>query len=58
MADSFLRISAVNKKFGGVCALDSVTLEIEKGEIHCLIGENGSGKSTDRKSTRLNSSHP
>ncbi|AOH43548.1 lipase [Anaerolineaceae bacterium oral taxon 439] len=46
MADSFLRISAVNKKFGGVCALDSVSLEIEKGEIHCLIGENGSGKST------------
>ena len=34
MADSFLRISAVNKKFGGVCALDSVSLEIEKGELH------------------------
>ncbi len=34
------------KSFGGVHALKGVDLEIRKGEIHCLAGENGCGKST------------
>ena len=38
-------------------ALNGVNLCIRKGETVGIIGTNGSGKSTDRKSTRLNSSH-
>ncbi|MDR1174551.1 MAG: sugar ABC transporter ATP-binding protein [Treponema sp.] len=36
----------VVKEFFGVRALDSVDLVIERGKIHCIIGENGAGKST------------
>lgn len=46
MADVFLSMKNVNKRYVGVQALSSVDFEIEKGEIHCLVGENGSGKST------------
>ena len=46
MSDTILKVTDVTKRFGGVCALDSVNLEIKKGEIHCLVGGNGSGKST------------
>lgn len=34
------------KKFPGVIAVNNVTLEIKKGEIHGLLGQNGAGKST------------
>ncbi|MGB9638158.1 MAG: sugar ABC transporter ATP-binding protein [bacterium] len=46
MADYFLKLTNISKTFGGVQALKSVNLEIGKGEIHCLAGENGCGKST------------
>lgn len=36
----------VGKYFPGVQALDSVTVDVRAGEIHCWIGENGAGKST------------
>jgi ribose transport system ATP-binding protein len=36
----------VSKSFAGVCVLDSVDLDVLPGEIHGLLGENGSGKST------------
>ena len=36
----------VSKRFGATQALDSVSLHIESGEIHALVGENGAGKST------------
>ena len=39
----------VSKAFPGVLALDHVSLTINSGEIHALIGENGSGKSTFAK---------
>ena len=42
----FLKLEGIKKSFGGVHALKGVDLEIRKGEIHCLAGENGCGKST------------
>src|SRR3954468_12932375 len=41
-----LRIRNLSKTFPGQRALDAVDLEIAPGEIHALIGQNGSGKST------------
>jgi len=41
-----LRLCGVSKKFPGVQALDSIDLEIGRGEVHALLGENGAGKST------------
>jgi putative multiple sugar transport system ATP-binding protein len=36
----------ITKMFPGVKALNDVNFDVEKGEIHCLVGENGAGKST------------
>ena len=36
----------ITKKFPGIIANDNVTLQLRKGEIHALLGENGAGKST------------
>ena len=36
----------ISKHFPGVQALDNVTFEVDKGEVHALVGENGAGKST------------
>ncbi len=41
-----ISIKNVSKNFGGVKALNNVSFELEKGEVHCLAGENGCGKST------------
>ncbi len=41
-----LRLRNVSKTFGGVKALQSVEFEVQPGEVHCLAGENGCGKST------------
>lgn len=42
---SFLRMENIHKRFGDVIANAGVNLEIEEGEIHSLLGENGAGKS-------------
>ncbi|MET7765265.1 sugar ABC transporter ATP-binding protein [Streptomyces sp. NPDC005393] len=41
-----LTMSAITKSFPGVRALDGVDLDVEAGEVHCLLGQNGAGKST------------
>jgi ABC-type sugar transport system ATPase subunit len=41
-----LRAENVSKRFGGVQALDRVSFELRRGEVHALVGENGAGKST------------
>lgn len=46
MSEYILKAENIKKSFGGVHALKGVSLSIKKGEIHCLAGENGCGKST------------
>lgn len=41
-----LTLKNITKEFPGVKALDDVTINIERGTIHGLVGENGAGKST------------
>jgi ABC-type sugar transport system ATPase subunit len=41
-----LEMRGICKRFGGVVALDDVTLCVRSGEIHAIVGENGAGKST------------
>ena len=36
----------ITKEFPGIKANDNVTLQLQKGEVHALLGENGAGKST------------
>ncbi|MDG2097510.1 MAG: ABC transporter ATP-binding protein [Paracoccaceae bacterium] len=43
---SFLKLTDVTLKFGGVTAVDNVSFSVEKGEVFSLVGPNGAGKST------------
>jgi ABC-type uncharacterized transport system ATPase subunit len=44
--DALLSVRAVTREFGGVRALDGVSLEVSPGEQVCVIGPNGCGKTT------------
>lgn len=46
MDDNIIEIKNLTKKFPGVSALTDVSFYIKRGSIHCIIGENGAGKST------------
>ncbi|HET6884808.1 MAG TPA: sugar ABC transporter ATP-binding protein [Rubrobacteraceae bacterium] len=41
-----LEMRSITKRFPGVTALDGVDFELERGEVHVILGENGAGKST------------
>ena len=48
MADKkvVLSLRNISKQYPGVQALDNVSIDFMEGEVHCLVGENGAGKST------------
>ncbi len=46
MTEVLLQISEVVKRFGGLCAVNKVSIDVEENRIHALIGPNGSGKTT------------
>jgi simple sugar transport system ATP-binding protein len=46
MSDMIVELRNVTKRYGGVSAVEDVSLGLRRGEIHALLGENGAGKST------------
>lgn len=46
MSETILEVRNVCKEFPGVKALQNVSFDLRKGEVHVLVGENGAGKST------------
>ena len=43
---TFIRLTALTKRFNEVVAVDNLSLDIEKGELFCPLGASGCGKST------------
>lgn len=46
---AYIELNNITKTFYGVKALNNVSISIEKGDIHAIVGENGAGKSTIMK---------
>lgn len=46
MGDIILSMKNITKIYPGVRALDGMSVEFRRGEVHALLGENGAGKST------------
>ena len=65
--DYVVEMLGIRKEFPGIVANDNITLRLQRGEVHALLGENGAGKSTlmgmlfgmyqpDRGSIKMNGS--
>lgn len=46
MTQPIIHMENIKKHFGNVIALNGVTFDVTPGECHCLLGDNGAGKST------------
>ena len=46
MSDILLKADGLTRRFGGLTAVDRVSLELRRGSVHAVIGTNGAGKST------------
>ena len=44
--EALLRAAGLGRRFGGLAAVDAVSIDLHVGEIHAVIGTNGAGKST------------
>jgi ribose transport system ATP-binding protein len=46
LSEVVLSLKNITKRYPGVVAIDGVSIDFQKGEVHALLGENGAGKST------------
>ena len=46
MIEPVLQVRRLTKRFGGLAAVDEVSLDVSVGELHAVIGPNGAGKTT------------
>ncbi len=46
MSEPLLKVDRLTKRFGGLIATNSLSLDVVEGELHALIGPNGAGKTT------------
>jgi branched-chain amino acid transport system ATP-binding protein len=46
VAEALLQAAGLGKRFGGLAAVDDISIDLHVGEIHAVIGTNGAGKST------------
>jgi len=49
MEDYIVEMRHITKRFPGIVANDDVTIQVKRGEVYALLGENGAGKSTMMK---------
>ena len=46
MSGAILQVRGLQKRFGGLAAVDNVSFDVSLGELHAVIGPNGAGKTT------------
>jgi ABC-type sugar transport system ATPase subunit len=46
LSKPIIKVKNIKKTFGGIKALEGVSIDFYPGEVHCIVGENGAGKST------------
>ena len=54
-SEYIIEMCHITKEFPGIKANDDITLQLKKGEIHALLGENGAGKSRRHEEKRRRS---